>query len=383
MTRILRYLVGAAALATLSACASGPLQLTACRFQPPEPRTTEGLQHVASDRGLGGSGVSSEDRGLGGSGMRAGIIGVVTGFASLCVNGYEVELDGGSVVTIEGHPATPADIHLGQLVVIEAEEADGKLRAASVDVRLAAMGPVSAISDDRKTLTLLGQTVRLADTPGARTENLAPGDWVAVSGLRAPDTVIEGTSVVRLPQAGARAMVAGVLRADVTAGLGIGALRVGAPTFTAGDAVVVEGRPLDGRLTVEQVRPQLEARFTAGVRDLSVQTFVPSDRLMGLRISPTEMRPATPMGSPIQMEGRLALGNTFIPDRITIPALPRDGANVVRGVVVDRGILFQGTVPLDAVRPTIVRPIDNLPPDVTPTEIRPEIATPPAPPPPR
>lgn len=376
MSRVLGFLAGAVALAGLSACASGPLQLAACSFQPPEPRSTQGLQHVASDRGLGGSGVSPEDRGLGGSGMRAGIIGVVTGFASLCVNGYEVELDETSVVTIEGHPATQADIHLGQLVVIEAEAAGGKLRAASVDVRLAAMGPVSAISNDGRTLTLLGQTVRLADLPGARVEKLAPGDWVAVSGLRGPDTIIEGTSVVRLPQPGARAMVAGVLDGR-PAGLGIGALEIGAPAFTAGDAVVVEGRPQDGRLSVERVRPQLEARFTAGVRDLSLQTFVPADRLMGLRISPMDMRPATPGGSPIQMEGRLQLGNTFIPDRITIPGLPRDGANAVRGVVVDRGILLQRMPPLDAARPVIVRPIEVPPPDVLPTEVRP-----PAPPPP-
>jgi hypothetical protein len=312
--------------------------------------------------------------------MRAGIIGVVTGFGSICVNGYEIEVDESSVVTVEGHPATPADVHLGQLVVIEAEPENGQLRATSVDVRLAAMGPISTVSDDGKSLTLLGQTVRVAGLQGARPEKLQPGEWVAVSGLRGADTIIEGTSVVRLPEAGARAMVAGVVREGRIGALALNAPARGAAPFAAGDAVVVEGRADGGRLTVETVRPQLEARFTSGVRDLSVQTLAPGERLMGLRLSPTDMRPVK-AGSPIQMEGRLTVGNTFVPDRIVIPALPRDGQNAVRNVIVDRGIMLRGFVPGDVIT-TITRPgftPPERPPEPPPTDIRPQV--PPAAPP--
>ncbi len=380
MTRALRTLVGGAALCALASCASGPLQFAACRFEADEPRSVKALQSIASDRGLGGSGVTNEERGLGGSGMRAGIIGVVTGFGSICVNGYEIEIDESSVVTVEGHPATPADVHLGQLVVVEAEPENGQLRAASVDVRLAAMGPISTVSEDGKSLTLLGQTVRVAGLQGARPEKLQPGEWIAVSGLRGADTIIEGTSVVRLPEAGARAMVAGVVREGRIGALALNAPPRGAAPFAAGDAVVVEGRADGGRLTVETVRPQLEARFTAGVRDLSVQTLAPGERLMGLRLSPTDMRPVK-AGSPIQMEGRLTVGNTFVPDRIVIPALPRDGQNAVRNVIVDRGIMLRGFVPGDVIT-TITRPgftPPERPPEPPPTDIRPQV--PPAAPP--
>lgn len=370
MTGVFRFLLGGAAFCALSACASGPLQFASCRFEAPEPRSVKALQSVASDRGIGGSGITAEERGLGGSGMRAGIIGVVTGFGSICVNGYEIELDESSVVTVEGHPATPADVHLGQLVVVEAEPEGGQLRAASVDVRLAAMGPISSVSEDGKSITLLGQTVRVAGLQGARAEKLTPGDWVAVSGLRGADTVIEGTSVVRLPEAGARAMVAGVVREGRIGTLAVNALPRDTATFAAGDAVVVEGRALDGRLTVETVRPQLEARFTAGVRDLSVQTLAPGERMMGLRISPTDMRPVT-AGSPIQMEGRLTVGNTFIPDRIVIPQLPRDGQNAVRNIIVDRGVILRPFVPGDVIT-TITRP-DGRPPEPPPTDMRPPV----------
>ncbi|MCA0200376.1 MAG: DUF5666 domain-containing protein [Proteobacteria bacterium] len=351
MTRALRLLLGASALALLSSCASGPLPYASCRFTPPGPRSTEALQLVSSDRGLGGSGIGTEDRGLGGSGIRAGIIGVVTGFGSLCVNGYEVELDESSVVTLEGHPATEADIHLGQLVVIEADQEDGKLRAASVDVRLAAMGPVSTVSADGKTLTVLGQTVRLVEMAEAA-EKVVPGDWVAVSGLRDANAVIEGTSVVRLPRAGTYAMVAGVVREGRVAGLDIGT-----QSASPGDAVVVDMRPADGRFTVASVRPQTEARFTAGVRDVSVQTFVPEVRPVG--------------GLPVQLEGRLVAGNTFIPNRVTIPALPRDGQFAVRNILMDRDTIFRGVVPSGPVIPALVPP-------TPPTETRPPVP-PPAP----
>ncbi len=357
MTRALRLLLGASALALLSSCASGPLPFASCSFTPPGPRSLDALQLVSTDRGLGGSGISSEDRGLGGSGIRAGIIGVVTGFGSLCVNGYEVEIDETSVVTLEGHPATEADIHLGQLVVIEADQSEGKLRAASVDVRLAAMGPVSAVSADGKTLTVLGQTVRLADMSAEAAEKVAPGDWVAVSGLRDANAVIEGTSVVRLPQAGTHAMVAGVVRDGRVAGLDIGAYNA-AP----GDAVVVDVRPTDGRFTVASVRPQTDARFTAGVHEVSVQTFVPGERLMGLRISPTDVRPIA--GLPVQLEGRLVVGNTFVPNRVMIPALPRDGQFAVRNILMDRETILRGIVPTGPVLPALVPP-------TLPTETRP------------
>ncbi len=362
MIRALRLLLGASALAVLSSCAGGPLPFASCSFTPPGPRSLDALQRVSTDRGLGGSGIGTEDRGLGGSGIRAGIIGVVTGFGSLCVNGYEVELDETSVVTLEGQLATEADIHLGQLVVIEADQSEGKLRAARVDVRLAAIGPVSTVGADGKTLTVLGQTVRLADMAAEAAEKVAPGDWVAVSGLRDADAVIEGTSVVRLPRAGTRAMVAGVVRGGRVAGLDIGA-NAAAP----GDAVVVDVRPVDGRFTVASVRPQTEARFTAGVREVSVQTFVPGERLMGLRISPTAVRPAA--GLPVQLEGRLAMGNTFIPNRVMIPALPRDGQFAVRNILMDRDAVIRGVAPTDPVIPALVPP-------TLPTETRPPVPPP-------
>ena len=209
-------------------------------------------------------------------------------------------------------------------------------------------------------------------TPAAQ-RSTAAGEWVAVSGLRNADTVIEGTSVVRLPQAGARVMVAGPVRANAATGFQIANLAIGSQAVAPGDAVVVAGRLSNGAIVVDHVRPQLEARFTASVRHLSLQTLSPSDTLMGLRIAAAAIRPMTP-GAPIQMEGSLTAGNTFVPGRITIPELPRDGQVAVRGFIIDRGVVLRGINPGDNVGTALVPR-----PGVRPPE-RPDIIVPETPP---
>ena len=60
-----------------------------------------------SDRGIGGTGGASQptrsaDRGIGGT----GIIGIITGFASVCLDGVEVHLDAVTPVYVNGNPET-------------------------------------------------------------------------------------------------------------------------------------------------------------------------------------------------------------------------------------------------------------------------------------
>src|SRR5262249_47773517 len=57
---------------------------------------------VVSERGMGGTGISTRntvttERGLGGT----GIVGVITGFSSICINGLEVAYDATTPVLIE------------------------------------------------------------------------------------------------------------------------------------------------------------------------------------------------------------------------------------------------------------------------------------------
>ncbi len=133
-----------------------------------------------AERGIGGTGapaIQLAERGIGGT----GIIGVVTGFASICLAGREVALPAGVPIEIEGAPANPRALRAGQVAAIEASSDGGTLTARRIEVRYEVSGPVEVVTADR--LQVAGQTVLLGPDTWLRTPP-ALGQWVAVSGLR-------------------------------------------------------------------------------------------------------------------------------------------------------------------------------------------------------
>lgn len=190
----------------------------------PYPGRDDGL----ADRGIGGTGVSVADRGIGGT----GIVGTVTAFGSVWVNGLRVDLPPTTAVRIEGRPAQPGDVRIGQTVAMTAAPGGPTgLTAQTLAVRFAVAGPV-----DRTTAggaLVLGQRIDLAEAEG--TTALTPGRWVAVSGLRRPDGVIDASRVD--PWDPARGWV---LRGRLDA--------VTPKTLTVAGLTLSRGRGLDGAL---------------------------------------------------------------------------------------------------------------------------------------
>lgn len=190
----------------------------------PSPGRDDGL----ADRGIGGTGVSIADRGIGGT----GIVGTVTAFGSVWVNGLRVDLPPTTAVRIEGRPAQPGDVRIGQTVAMTtAPGGPTGLTAQTLEVRFAVAGPV-----DRTTAggaLVLGQRIDLAEAE--ETTALTPGRWVAVSGLRRPDGVIDASRVD--PWDPARGWV---LRGRLDA--------VTPKTLTVAGLTLSRGRGLDGAL---------------------------------------------------------------------------------------------------------------------------------------
>nr|WP_295829052.1 DUF5666 domain-containing protein [uncultured Azospirillum sp.] len=195
----------------------------------PSPGRDDGL----ADRGIGGTGVSVADRGIGGTGIvGTGIVGTVTAFGSVWVNGLRVDLPPTTAVRIEGRPAQPGDVRIGQTVAMTAAPGGPTgLTAQTLAVRFAVAGPV-----DRTTAggaLVLGQRIDLATAEG--TTALTPGRWVAVSGLRRPDGVIDASRVD--PWDPARGWI---LRGRLDA--------VTPKTLTVAGLTLSRGRGLDGAL---------------------------------------------------------------------------------------------------------------------------------------
>lgn len=208
----------------LAACSNGSPEPSTIAYTPGPPAcrsTLEGGRLVA-DRGIGGTGAPSlhrpssqqtVDRGIGGSGAPAahagtdfrlqmqtadrgiggtGIIGVVTGFGSICLAGQRVEMPDGALVRVDDRPSDLEALRTGQVAAVDAWKVRGALTARSIDILHLVVGPVEATSPG--TMTVAGQHVRLASASGPAAGSNA-GAWVAVSGLRQPDGTIEATRI--------------------------------------------------------------------------------------------------------------------------------------------------------------------------------------------
>lgn len=229
----------------------------------------------AARGGIGGTGAPVEG-GVGGT----GIVGTITGFASICVNGFEVHFDEGVPVSENGSAATVARLAVGQVVAVEAAAGSDGLRARQISILNAYEGPLTADGRGNDgTLRVMGQPVRLA--PGAQLDaGVRAGDNVRVSGLRNADGEVIATRVERA--AGLReASALGQLEApDRLHGLGLDGA-IGMP----GDEVLVRGQWAEGRLRVTTHREDPSLPFVDRVRNASVEGLVAERNARELRIA--------------------------------------------------------------------------------------------------
>jgi hypothetical protein len=199
---------------------SAALVLTSC-VQTPTTRvaghpcdTASPVNPAAARPGLGGTGIDVAGRpGLGGTGIDkgadkggvggTGIVGVITGFASVCVNGVEVHYDASTPVTSNGTLSSVSQLAVGQVVLVNAQGQGTQLKAQSITALYAVVGPVQTVDAAQRRLRVLGQPLRLDEDIDMR--QLQPGTWVQASGHRLASGEIVVGSVERIaPQAQAR-----------------------------------------------------------------------------------------------------------------------------------------------------------------------------------
>lgn len=160
-----------------------------------------GTKESPAKGGIGGTGLQAEG-GIGGT----GIVGIITGFGSVCVNGLELDYDSSTPVSINGLPTSTKNLALGQVVAIDASGTNANLVANSISIINALEGPVTQIQADSGVLYVMGQRVRTTtDTYLVGISSLGEttlGQPVRVSGYRnAADEVVASRieAVVDLP----------------------------------------------------------------------------------------------------------------------------------------------------------------------------------------
>lgn len=170
--------------------------------------------------GFGGTGITTEHgnansnepvakSGFGGTGMVAdnlellpndaqggiAIMGVVTGFASICVNGEEVHYDNSTPVFSNGKPAKLGYLAVGKTVMLKAERVNNRLNAKAIGLYDAVSGPMSGLDITRQQMHVMGQTVRMNAQVLQQAQAIRANVAVSVSGHRLATGEIVATRV--------------------------------------------------------------------------------------------------------------------------------------------------------------------------------------------
>jgi hypothetical protein len=318
------------------------LLLAACSARAPAPvmqvarpaaacSAASALNPAVQIPGMGGTGAvaSAEPGGMGGTGQVAqegagmggtGIVGVVTGFASVCVNGIEVEVEPDTPVQRDGRGASLYELAVGQLVAVRAQGAGTEARALRIEMLDAVVGPVEAIDSGRQVLRVLGQRVRVLAV-----DDLAPlksGDWVRVSGHRLANGEVRASRVQLLPPGAPRlAQALGLVEPDGGGGWRLGGTPVSWPPGQAAPAAAQEWwaqGTWDGqRLQPQRMVPQPTRRALGAARTVVLQGYVHglSGRELQLGYEVVRLEAglvvrggaleSLSVGQPVQVRGRL------------------------------------------------------------------------------
>lgn len=385
-------------------CAPAPIQITAEKSDKAKPAPDRGMGGTGiyaekatpnpGERGSGGTGIVArvDDRGLGGT----GIIGTVTGFGSICVNGFRVAYDDTTPLTIDGMDGAVSQLARGQTVMVDA---DAAMTARRIAVQSALVGPVTVAGQGG--LAVMGQAIPLDPANSADEQSLAPGDLVAVSGLQRSDGSLVVTRVARA--ASDRALVRGYVTAVDQDTVTIGQVKV-TPTNASDDLVmgawaVARGQWDGAVLRTDQLSVGPEVPDGA---QLSIEGFVeakPDGRyvLRGVSIGPNAGvgldRPTIARlsgATRVQMLGTFDRGQSLAPSTVVVPETfnPLGVVRPVPGGLQDlRGSYGR---PLDpslrpnwlpprpagAQRPTTIPPVERPPTPVRPPEAPPRPGAP-------
>ena len=139
------------------------------------------------DIGLGGTGLlANTGSGLGGT----GIIGEITGFGSIFVNGIEVEYNNKTPFSINGNEATYQQLKIGDVVEVLTTNSSNHTRAQKINLRHEVIGRVESVNAETFSYIVQGQTIIQKQNTRALPE---VGTTVAVSGMRINEQTIMST----------------------------------------------------------------------------------------------------------------------------------------------------------------------------------------------
>lgn len=139
----------------------------------------------------------SDEDGIGGTGKTETIIvGEITGFGSIFVNGVKIEYNKYANLYLNEKSVTRYTFHKGDVVEVRARERGNAVWAHKLNVRHEVIGKVDKVSSKKRVFVVLGQTVKLKNKKLSVPEK---GKMVRVSGFRDSSGKILATYVSLSP----------------------------------------------------------------------------------------------------------------------------------------------------------------------------------------
>lgn len=333
-----------------AACETGGVSGTGFSGEGGESGTGTGGTGLREPGGTGTGGTGLGDPEEGGTGTGGtGILGVITGFGSVCVNGQKVEYDESTRIEVDGRSATTEELAVGQLVRITTP-AGRPRHAREIRVQNLLVGPIDRLEPGGRALWVMGQRVALRDrspestdpaTRGAGNAPLTAGERVAVSGFRRSDGVVAATRVVRSPRE-RDALATAVARRAEDGALYVGNVRAEVDASGRSGSEQLEGRRVRVRgswnpetSTLEAVRVEKADSLDRSVHRVSLQGYASrGERAHSLRIGDIEIDARSvstgleglPSDSRLRVEGVVEKGRRVRADRIVIEERGRPDA---------------------------------------------------------
>jgi hypothetical protein len=343
--------------------------------------------------GIGGTGISTETGGIGGTGINRIVgYGKIQAFGSVFVDDREYAISSRTLVSIDGVPATAADLKLGDLALVHGEAGPASRGAAmTISIEHAITGRIAAFAGHGGTFKVLDQTVTISPGTIIAGHRLEIGEMVSVSAQQRPDGVWVASRIAPAP-ADAR------LRLEATIGTinpHSGRIRLGGVQAQASSALLAAARSGERVFAslmqtkaglkisaLSRATPELGAPGTA----VEAEDFFTASGAHEL-VSPDGLVAAvagainlpSEAAEPSLVIGAINLAGSIEVSRISLPLVPRQG--VLRkpsGALSEpqEGTQTESTEAGGVEAPEAAEPSVSEPQIIDPETTPPEIATP-------
>ena len=310
-----------------------------------------------ADKGFGGTGKQA-DKGFGGTGKQAdkgfggtGIVGTITQFGSIWVNGLEVHYNAKTPVKINGKPAQAKNLELGQIVVVFTRQKTGDqtLQAGLIVILNALRGPITEVGPKPNQIKILNIPVTLDLATPQTTRKLQKGDFVAVSGHWKIDGSVRATHL-RFVDNDNRVQVVGLVSKAQGDQMTVSGVTVNTrqsnikATAASGRTVVVFGTRQGNTIIADKVKINPLTPFGKKAARLALEGYIQevhadgSFRMLGTtQVTPNAQTQFTGLsrtdikvGQLVQVDGPVEPNQRLIPGKVRLvrPAEPAPSNNV-------------------------------------------------------